>query len=194
MTARQVYEYLERIGNLLRAEARQTDKNSRLQPVQLEVLHYLSICNRHSNIPVAVTEYMGLTKGTVSQTLSVLENKGYLQKTPDDKDKRVIHLHLTAKGKALVAATTPPTLFKAAISQISPKQQQQLTAGLNTLLKAMQSAHQFKAFGVCKTCRHLQLTEEGHHCGLTQLPLTAEELELICREHLSHEVPTDQVA
>lgn len=194
MTARQVYEYLERISNLLRAEARQTDKHSRRQPVQLEVLHYLSICNRHSNIPVALSEYLGLTKGTVSQTLSVLENKGYIQKTPDDKDKRVIHLHLTAKGKALVAATIPPTLLKLAIGQMSPSQQQQLTAGLNTLLKAMQSAHRFKAFGVCKTCRHLQLTGEGHYCGLTQLPLAAEELERICREHLSDEVPANQVA
>jgi DNA-binding MarR family transcriptional regulator len=187
MTTHRVYEYLERIANLLRAEARQTDEGSRLQPAQLEALHYLSICNRHSNIPAAVAEYMGLTKGTVSQTLSVLESKGYIEKTPDSKDKRVVHLHLTAKGRALIAANTPPLLLKLAIGQLPPNRQQQLVEDLATLLKAMQEARQRRAFGVCKTCRHLQLTEAGHRCGLTQLPLTVEELELICREHLSPE-------
>lgn len=190
MAARQVYEYLERISHLLRAQVRQTDKNSRLQPIQLEVLHYLSICNRHSNIPAAVAEYMDLTKGTVSQTLSVLESKGYIKKIPDDQDKRVVHLHLTAKGKALLDASMPPALLKQAIDQLPLEQQQQLTQSLDTLLKAMQSVHQFKAFGVCKTCKHLQLTEKGHFCGLTQLPLAAQELELICREHLA---PAEQV-
>ncbi|XSG86260.1 MAG: MarR family winged helix-turn-helix transcriptional regulator [Methylohalobius sp. ZOD2] len=194
MTARKVYEYLERIGNLLRAEARQSDESGRLQPVQLEILHYLDICNRHSNTPTAVTEYMGLTKGTVSQTLSVLETKGYVEKSPDPQDKRVFHLHLTAKGKALVAATSPPTVLKTGINQLTPAQCRQLEEGLAALLKSMQFAHRFKTFGVCKTCKHLQTAKDGHYCGLTQLPLSEQDLELICREYLSPDIPTDEVA
>jgi DNA-binding MarR family transcriptional regulator len=46
-----------------------------LQPVQLEVLNYLSSCNRYSDTPMAVTEYLGQTKGTVSQTIKTLEKK-----------------------------------------------------------------------------------------------------------------------
>ncbi|GAB6068166.1 MarR family transcriptional regulator [Methylothermus subterraneus] len=180
MSREQVYSYLERLANLLRAEARQS---SRLQPVQLEVLHYLSICNRHSNISTAVAEYLGLTKGTVSQTLSVLERKGYLKKLPDAQDKRIVHLHLTAKGKAALAASLPPKALRLALEQMTKERQQQLVANLDNLLKAMQSARSRKAFGVCKTCGYLQATESGYRCGLTELPLSFEELELICREH-----------
>jgi DNA-binding MarR family transcriptional regulator len=182
MAARQVYPYLERIANLLRAEARET---SRLQPVQLEVLHYLSLCNRHSNLPTALAEYLGLTKGTVSQTLSVLEAKGYLEKIADQQDKRVVRLHLTAKGKALIEAHLPPKLLQSALEQMPEDLRQQLAEGLKYLLKAMQTVRQQQAFGVCKTCRYLKRSEAGYACGLTQLPLATEELELICREHLS---------
>ena len=74
MKTEQIYEYLERIANLLRTDTRKLGVGKGLQPVQMEALHYLSCCNRYSNTPVAVSDYLGLTKGTVSQTLGVLEN------------------------------------------------------------------------------------------------------------------------
>ena len=39
------------------------------------VLFYLNQANRFSNTPQALTEYLGLTKGTVSQTVLVLESR-----------------------------------------------------------------------------------------------------------------------
>ncbi|WP_317706299.1 MarR family winged helix-turn-helix transcriptional regulator [Methylomarinovum caldicuralii] len=182
MKTAEVYKYLERIGNLLRAEIRQGD--AKLQPVQLEILHYLSICNRHSNIPAAVTEYLGLTKGTVSQTLTVLENKGLIEKVPDAQDRRVIHLFLTEKGKAVVDASLPPATLDQGLSFMAPEAREQLARGLAALLEGMQAARQYKAFGVCSTCAHLRETETGHRCDLTGLPLEAGHLQQICREFL----------
>ena len=74
------------------------------------VLHYLSVCNRYSDTPMAVTEYLGQTKGTVSQTLKVLEKKALLFKEPDKDDKRVMHLKLTEQGQAAVARQHPYTV------------------------------------------------------------------------------------
>ena len=93
---------LERITGLLRNERRQLLASHGLQPVQFEALNYLAHCNRYSDTPMAVTEYLGQTKGTVSQTLKVLENKGLIVKIGDDKDKRVSHLKLTEAGKSLI--------------------------------------------------------------------------------------------
>ena len=80
MKTNQIYDYVERLSELLRVDARQKGAEHGLLPVQLEVLHYLSICNQYSDTPMAVTEYLGQTKGTVSQTLKVLENKALLVK------------------------------------------------------------------------------------------------------------------
>lgn len=82
-----VHDLIERLGNLVRADVRAVCHASGVRPVQLEALHYLTQCNRYSDTPQAVAEYLGLTKGTVSQTLKVLEEKGLLKKRSDPGDK-----------------------------------------------------------------------------------------------------------
>jgi hypothetical protein len=59
---------------------------------------------------------------------------------------------------------------------------------LRTILGAMQRANQLKSFGVCKTCRHHRLEEEGSRwCALTREPLLSADAEKICREHTTSE-------
>ncbi len=194
MTTKSVYRYLERIGNLLRAEARQAQAGVRLQPVQLEILHYLSICNHQSDIPAAVTEYLGLTKGTVSQTISVLEAKGYLEKVPDTKDRRVIHLKLTEKGRAVVEKSLPPAALRDGLSYMPPDQRELLTRELAALLRGIEKTHRYKEFGSCDHCRHLHRSDEGHLCGVTNSPLAADELGRICRDYAPLEAAIEKVA
>ena len=86
MNTNHIYDYVERLSELLKIDSRQAGAEHGIQPVQLEVLHYLSICNRYSDTPMAVTEYLGQTKGTVSQTLKVLEKKSLLTKRFDKGD------------------------------------------------------------------------------------------------------------
>ncbi|MCP4325394.1 MAG: MarR family transcriptional regulator, partial [Alteromonadales bacterium] len=62
----ELFNIIERLANLLRQEIRLAGKELGLQPVQQEALYYLSICNKYSDTTLAVTEYLGLTKGTVS--------------------------------------------------------------------------------------------------------------------------------
>ena len=82
MKTEPIYQYLERMANLLRTDTRRSMVEKGLQPVQLEALHYLSQCNRYSDTPAAVADFLGLTKGTVSQTLGLLENVGMIEKLP----------------------------------------------------------------------------------------------------------------
>ena len=183
-----IYEYLERIANLLRTDTRKSGLIKGLQPVQLEALHYLSNCNRYSNTPAAVADYLGLTKGTVSQTLGVLENAGMIEKLPDFKDRRVGHLQLTELGKSLIGELIPPKTLQAALTLISEADKNLILDALRRILRAMQQANQLRTFGVCKTCRHHRLEEDDlHRCGLTGEVLQDVDIEKICREH---EAPT----
>ncbi|BBL71534.1 MarR family winged helix-turn-helix transcriptional regulator [Methylogaea oryzae] len=184
MDAASIYEYLERISHLLRADARRTDSGAGLQPVQLEALHYLSLCNQYSNTPAAVADYLGLTKGTVSQTLQVLESNGYVEKQPDAKDRRVVHLLLTEEGRELVASAIPPKTLRGGIDSLSENARQQLGATLRFLLEAMQRENRRRPFGVCRTCRHnTDLGGDSFRCELTGGTLTAVDVTRICREH-----------
>ncbi|BDU40805.1 MarR family winged helix-turn-helix transcriptional regulator [Vibrio nigripulchritudo] len=183
-----IHQLLDRIGNLIRNESRAGLAEHGLQPVQLDALYYLSICNRFSDTPKAVTEYLGLTKGTVSQSLKVLENKGYVEKVADPDDKRVTHLVINHQGRKLIEQRYPSRSLLCALegdkAQSPGLDVDTLQKQLELLLLNAQKENQYKSFGVCKTCSHNQTLDNGSHfCGLTQVPLSSQDVELVCVEH-----------
>lgn len=184
MKVNNVYNYVERISNLQRVDSRRKGADYGLQPIQLEALHYLSICNKYSNIPMAVTEYLGQTKGTVSQTLKVLENKKYISKHSDIDDKRIIHLKVTTLGHRILKSSIPTPKFMRACEELPKEIQIQVESALNHLLVAFINANDMKSFGVCSSCKHHQEKKDNQYfCGLVKVPLASSEISLICREH-----------
>ncbi len=189
MHARNTLQLIERISTLLRSEERRKYTAFGLQPVHGQVLEYLAQCNKHSNTPVAITEYLGLTKGTVSQTVQVLERKKYIEKVPDPEDKRVVHLILTEAGQDLVDKFLPLDIFEQAEKAIQEQPFDNIEDALSQTLVALQQANHSKSFGLCKTCKYFAEQNSHYHCQLTDLPLTQAETEKICREHLPPETP-----
>ncbi|MDO3387678.1 MarR family transcriptional regulator [Gilvimarinus sp. SDUM040013] len=180
--AEKIDHLLDRLSGLLRTEVRRLESAETLQPVQLEVLDYLKRANRFSDTAMSVTEYLGQTKGTVSQTIKVLQGRGLIHKTPDAEDRRVVHLVLTRKGEQVLNQLKPSPLLQQALGSLSPDCQQSLAAGLMELLSAMQRTNKAKAFGQCHSCQHNLNRNGGYWCGLTEEALSVDDVELICRE------------
>ena len=176
-------DLLERLNNLLRMEVRTFGLKYGLQPVQIEALTYLTRCNRYSDTPQAVTEFLGLTKGTVSQSLKVLEEKGLLRKQQDRDDKRITHLAVTAKGRKLIEQAFPAKSLEAALAKTNSVQGKKLEETLRSLLHEMQQQHGRKTFAACHTCRFNERQKKGYVCGLTKESLSERDIQLICREH-----------
>lgn len=185
-------ELLERLGNLLRTERRLSAHTAALQPVHLQALSYLSRCNRYSNTPAAVTAFLGTTKGTASQSLSVLERAGLIARRPDADDRRVTRLRLTRKGRDVLEELLPLPEWEESMRALDGDATRICANTLESLLRARQASHGWRSFGVCRTCRHF-LDEGGgaFRCGLTREPLQREDSQRICHEH---EWPSDQTA
>ena len=177
-----LFDLLERLSSLTRVWFREHPMLTDLQPIQLSALMYLGRCNRYSDTPLAVTEYLGLTKGTVSQSLKALEGKGLLIKRPDVRDKRSVHLVLTAPAQALLDAVIPPDFLVAAAQRMGADATV-LEGLLLELLRNIQQGENVPSFELCRTCRLHQTDADGAFCGLTQEPLESKEIDLICREH-----------
>ena len=175
-----IAELLERVGNLVRAMQREVAGRHGLQPVHLSALSYLTRANRYSDTPAAVTEYLGVTKGTASQTLLLLERKGLLERRPDEADRRVVRLTLTAAGRRVAAEALTPEGLQAALEDLEAKG---LEEALADLLKGLQRANGLRSFGVCRTCRHFTHVGSRFRCGLTGEGLTKADSNRICREH-----------
>lgn len=184
MDSTRLYARLERLSELFRVDLRLTGNNLGLLPVQIEALHYLSVCNRFSDTPMAVSEYLGQTKGTVSQTLKVLEKKDLLRKQVDPDDKRVTHLKLTRQGDELLQQLLPTPMLKNVGRGLSEDQESRIVSALDELISALLRGNGMKSFGVCKTCRFNRSEPGGaFFCELVKQPLSLADIEQWCREH-----------
>ncbi len=178
------FKLIERISTLLRSEERKKYATIGLQPIHGQVLEYLGKCNRYSNTHAAVAEYLGLTKGTVSQTIQLLERKHYLEKTTDPQDGRVVHLSLSEAGQTLIDELKPLDIFKQAESKVSQHEFASIGHALQTTLGVLQKANHSKSFGLCRSCRYFEVEENHFQCGLTEQPLDRSDTDKICREHI----------
>ena len=175
---------LERLARLMRAG----EHEGGLNPAQWEALRYLSRANRFSNSPIALTRFLGSSKGTISQTLKALERKGYITKSPRENEGRSICLALTEKGNDVLKSDPLSELFKS-LDELGGKTRRRLSKGLAELLEMELKRREQPSFGICVSCRYFR--EKGresdalgpHQCMLFDAGLTQAESQFICVEH-----------
>jgi MarR family transcriptional regulator, negative regulator of the multidrug operon emrRAB len=161
---------LERLGALIQQAVRDEAARHGLLPVHLQVLEYLAQANRYSDIPIAVAEYLGITRGTVSQTLLLLERKGLISKRADDSDARRVRLKITRAGQEILDDSWTRHLGDDLGNEVT------------ALLAALQAHTGHVAFGLCRSCTYFRSVKSGHACGLTDEPLSVSDSGKICRE------------
>ena len=176
-------ELLERTGLLLRTERRRVSAAHDLSEVHLAILDYLARCNRFSNTVLAVSNYLGITKGTISQSIKLLEGRGFIKKKPDPHDRRVTRLTLTAKGSKLAKGSVRLEGWDAVLASYPQQRIDACALFLSDFLAKLQKRNGYRTFQQCRGCRHLREESSGYRCGLTRQPLKARELEQICMEY-----------
>ncbi|MHB8915812.1 MAG: MarR family winged helix-turn-helix transcriptional regulator [Thiobacillus sp.] len=179
-----LFDLSERLGTLTRARLRQSGLAQGLQAIHLQVLMYLAQANRLSNTPQGTTEYLGLTKGTVSQSILVLARKRLITRHSDERDGRVVRLVLTERAQQLLKEISPHTLWRDALQPASPARVSSAMQVLRQVLVSLQAQAGQRTFGVCVTCRHNQrIGPRSYFCALIQEKLSSPEVRLICRVH-----------
>lgn len=180
----ETFKLIERISSLLRSEERKKYAAIGLQPVHGQVLEYLAKCNKYSNTHTAVAEYLGLTKGTVSQSIQILERKHYLDKKTDEQDGRVVHLRLTNAGQTLIDELRPLDIFKQAETSVSQHEFASIGEALQITLGVLQKVNHSKSFGLCRSCRYFMVDNHHYQCHMTGEALDREDTDKICRDHI----------
>ncbi len=169
---------IDRMSRLLLAD----DWSGGLNPTQRAALGYLARANRFSCAPSHVAAYLGATRGTISQTLRVLERKGLVTVIASATDRRTIRYDVTPAGHADLARGRA---MDAAIVAIGPAQREALRDGLMLLLRAMLVQNGGRSFGQCRTCQHHRVDAAGRSCALLKVDLTESEADALCHEHMA---------
>lgn len=173
-----IRELINRLARLDAATAWDGDLN----PTQRAVLDYLGRANRFSRSPSHVADYLGSTRGTVSQSFKSLVQKGYVSERRSALDKRAISFDLTAKGQGIVK---DGNLLTNALAGCPSRQKKVVLEALQGVLGSVLSQNTGRPFGVCASCLHHQTASEGGFCKLLSEPLTPIETAQICYEQES---------
>ncbi|MFW2403666.1 MAG: MarR family winged helix-turn-helix transcriptional regulator [Gammaproteobacteria bacterium] len=144
-------------------------------------MRFFSRANRFSRTVSGFAEYHATTRGTASQTIRNLVDRGYLARTPSSRDGRSVLFDLTKEGLRKLVADPLESLVDAAES-LPDAQRSNTTNGLRALLAELENAAKCQtSIGRCALCGHLRAgTDSGGQCRLMQEPLRAEELDEIC--------------
>ena len=170
-------QLLERLTALHRNLLRRFAAEEGIQLVHVEILQYLSICNRYSDSAKSISEYLGQTKGSISQSLGHLENNDFIKRTQDKIDKRIFHISISPKGMAVTERL---------LKEIHLGGSSKIERALRTMLTSIQKKNGLKGFNTCLSCKFNQNPKKNIFvCGLTNERLSIDDVMKICREHES---------
>jgi MarR family transcriptional regulator, negative regulator of the multidrug operon emrRAB len=168
---------LDRLAAQMQQAVRDDAARHGLLPVQLQVLSFLANANNYSDFALSVSEYLGLTRGTVSQTLIVLERQGFITKRADEMHGRRVHLDVTDKAKMALSDS-----WSVQLADLLPTDEHPETLRtIATLVSASRKLNRSR-FGVCKDCSYLKKKGAAGQCGLTGDPLPTPQITKLCRE------------
>ena len=176
-----ISELLDRVGRVTRG----LQFVDGLSPAQWEALRFLARANRYSRGPSALAEFLRTTKGTVSQTLIALENKGYIRRVRSKQDKRSVVLELTPAGDALLYRD-PLLVVDEVVAGLSASEHEMISGGLSRLLHDVRQRLGGSEFGICEACSLFAAEAAAgehdgpHRCGLTSDPVDHTESRRIC--------------
>jgi DNA-binding MarR family transcriptional regulator len=154
-----------------------------LNPAQWVALRYVSCANPQSRTPTGLAEFLATTKGTASQTLKSLEQKGFVQRARHATDRRKCVLELTETGRE-VLARDPLHKVQQAAAGCEAELESAITI-LSSLVRQIQQGCGIREFGVCLQCGHRKSgsgcsKRPESVCGLTGDAIAEPDVKKIC--------------
>ncbi|RKH67090.1 MarR family winged helix-turn-helix transcriptional regulator [Corallococcus aberystwythensis] len=177
---------LHKIGLAMKQQAWQQANTAGLSATQGQILATLVAGGPLSGSELS--ERLGVTLPTISDSVRVLVEKTLVTKSPDPRHPRASLLTPTPKGAELGArARSWPEFMADAVQDLTPEEQRAFFAGIVKMIRMLQEQGLIPLTGMCVTCKHfrpnVRTGPAPHHCALVDAPLSSDQLRLDCQEH-----------
>lgn len=184
---------LHKIGLAMKHQAWQQANEEGLSATQAQILAALAT---HGELTGSeLSQRLGVTLPTISDSVRVLVEKKLLTKSPDPRHPRASLLRLTSSGAQLGAqARSWPEFMAASVAELTLEEQRVFFSGVVKMIHSLQEQGLIPLRGMCVTCVHFRPNVRPgatpHHCALVDIQLASEKLRLDCPEHeLAADVP-----
>lgn len=177
---------LHKLGLALKHQEWSQANEHGLSPTQGQILALLDAEDGLTASEVGARLGIGLP--TISEAVTTLVTKGFVERTPDERHPRARLLRLTAAGRQRSAQTrTWPEFLAQAVGVLTSGEQTTLLTALMKMIRTLQEQGKIPIQRMCVTCTHFRPNvhdgETPHHCAFVDAPLGAAHLRLDCPEH-----------
>ncbi|GMU04132.1 MarR family winged helix-turn-helix transcriptional regulator [Corallococcus caeni] len=177
---------LHKLGLAMKQQSWQQANGAGLSATQGQILAALVAQGPLSG--TELSERLGVTLPTISDSVRVLVEKALVTKSPDPRHPRASLLTPTAKGAALGArARSWPEFMADAVADLSPEEQRAFFSGIVKMIRMLQEQGLVPVTGMCVTCTHFRPNvrpgASPHHCAFVDAPISSDQLRLDCPEH-----------
>ncbi len=175
---------LERIGQALRVQMRDTAGRRGLTPTQLQVLLRLANDPRERRRVGPLAAELDVTHPTVSDAVAALARKGLVE-----REGGGTILRLSPRGRALARVLARwDEQTRAELVPIPAADKEAALRVALDLIAALQRSGVIAVARTCATCRYFRRdahpgAARPHHCALVDAPMGAAELRVDCAEH-----------
>ncbi len=186
-TSQQLALGLERLAELLRAQAWKQQQESALNPTQQAVLRRLD--GHPEGLRLGqLAGWLGVSAASLSESVGTLERRGDLVRAPDPDDGRASRLRLAPEGKRrLDKLDQSPSPAAQLVEALSVEQQGDMLSLLQLLIAQAQDRGLASGFRTCVGCRffrpHVHTdSQHPHHCDYLDRPFGSVQLRIDCAE------------
>lgn len=188
-TEERVLVGLSRIGTVLRSQAWQESSPRGIHPTQAQVLVFLARSRTGGLRLSDLADRMAVTRPTASESVSALERKGLVARTPDPSDGRALAIVLTSEGERVAAGLAEwPDLLLGVVEELDDEEKGVLLRLLMKMIRGLQLRGEISPQRMCVSCRYFQPNvhadpEHPHHCGFVDAAFGDGQLRIDCLEH-----------
>ncbi|MDZ7695753.1 MAG: MarR family transcriptional regulator [Deltaproteobacteria bacterium] len=140
----QIKEIIQLIRKLVRARELYTKELIKKYQLSASQLHCILVLNEMGPIPPSkIAQHIMVNSSTVTGVIDRLEHKGFLERVRNSKDRRVITITLTGKGKELADNAPLPVQERMieGIKGLPPQERTRIIKSLRTLTGMVEIQH-----------------------------------------------------
>ena len=187
-TASRIVIALNKVALALRANDRTRSGRHGLHPTQAQILALLAARPSGLRLGQLATQ-LGVTSATTSDSVTALERKQLVQRSPSPDDARAIQVDLTAAGwREAIAIREWPDAMLHVVDDLDDDEQALLLRLLVKMIRSLQERRAIPAARMCATCRYFDPyahagSDKPHHCRFVDAPFADNDLRLDCVDH-----------
>lgn len=192
--ALKITQGLAKLGLLLRHEQWVFGTPLGLTATQVQMLAALA-AHGGSVRPGRLAGELAVRAPTVTESVQVLQARGYVRRSRDPGDGRGVRIVLTRRGwKVAERCLAWPELLARTVAALTPAEQGVLLRAVVKMIRLLQDEGRIPVARMCVTCTFFRPhvhsdPERPHHCAYVDAPFGDRQLRLDCADHVVADEP-----